>query len=111
MNRRLLQVVFIPSAGVKTTRFRLMYEENPGETDFGSSWREVPVDGGSSCRESTVYLETCRESTEKEAKVLKKLYARGKIIKQSFENMKNYEELGGFYPPWQKDNTEYPLSV
>ena len=56
-------------------------------------------------------LKPCRESTEKEAKVLKKLYARGKIIKQSFENMKNYEELGGFYPPWQKDNTEYPLSV
>ena len=41
----------------------------------------------------------------KKAKVLKKVYARGKIIKQSFENVRNYEELGGFCPTWPKDNS------
>ena len=42
---------------------------------------------------------------EKKAKVLKKVYARGKIIKQSFENVRMYEELGGFYPTLPKDNS------
>ena len=31
-----------------------MYDGNPGEIDFGSSWREVRVSEGSSYRESTV---------------------------------------------------------
>ena len=31
-----------------------MYDENPGEIDFGSSQREVRVSEGSSYRESTV---------------------------------------------------------
>ena len=31
-----------------------MYDGNPGEIDFGSSEREVPVSEGSSYRESTV---------------------------------------------------------
>ena len=33
-----------------------MYDGNPGEIDFGSSWREVRVSEGSSYRESTVYV-------------------------------------------------------
>ena len=32
-----------------------MYDRNPGEIDFGSSWREVRVNEGSSYRESTVF--------------------------------------------------------
>ena len=32
-----------------------MYNRNPEEIDFGSSWREVRVSEGSSYRESTVY--------------------------------------------------------
>ena len=31
-----------------------MYDGNPGEIDFGSSYREVRVSEGSSYRESTV---------------------------------------------------------
>ena len=33
-----------------------MYDGNPGEIDFGSSYREVRVSEGSSYRESTVLL-------------------------------------------------------
>ena len=33
-----------------------MYDGNPGEIDFGSSYHEVRVSKGSSYRESTVYL-------------------------------------------------------
>ena len=33
-----------------------MYDENPGEIDFGSSYREVRVSEGSSYRESTVLI-------------------------------------------------------
>ena len=32
-----------------------MYDGNPGEIDFGSSYREVRVSEGSSYRESTVF--------------------------------------------------------
>ena len=75
-----------------------MCEEYPGEIDFASS-----------CQELTVYREYLSLSwnrAEKKAKVLKKVYARGKIIKQSFENVRMYEELaGGFYPTWPKDNS------
>ena len=35
-----------------------MYDGNPGEIDFGSSWREVRVSEGSSYRESNVILKT-----------------------------------------------------
>ena len=34
-----------------------MYDGNPGEIDFGSSYHEVRVSEGSSYRESTVCLE------------------------------------------------------
>ena len=74
-----------------------MCEEYPGEIDFASS-----------CQELTVYREYLSLSwnrAEKKAKVLNKVYARGKIIKQSFENVRMYEELGGFYPTWLKDNS------
>ena len=33
-----------------------MYDGNPGEIDFGSSWRDVRVSEGSSYRESTVLV-------------------------------------------------------
>ena len=33
-----------------------MYDENPGEIDFGSSQREVRVSEGSSYREETIYI-------------------------------------------------------
>ena len=74
-----------------------MCEEYPGEIDFASS-----------CQELTVYREYLSLSwnrAEKKAKVLNKVYARGKIIKQSFENVRMYEELGGFYPTLPKDNS------
>ena len=37
-----------------------MYEGNPGEIDFGSSYCEVCVSEGSSCRESTVKVKFSR---------------------------------------------------
>ena len=46
-------------AGVRVTEGKITVNVcgNPGEIDFGSSWREVRVGEGSSYRESTVY--TC----------------------------------------------------
>ena len=68
-----------------------MYEENPGEIDFASS-----------CQELAVYREYPETVPRKRPKTV---YARGNMIKQSFENVRMYEELGGFYPTWPKDNS------
>ena len=60
-----------------------MYDGNPGEINFGSSYKEVRVSEGSSYRESTVwsFLGDMREARASTSACLARIELHGSVLK------------------------------